>query len=341
MWIPRLLVSNSSPGTAAIVHGWVHPDDTEDTLTARFSKRVESLRADTTRARLHERFPEPRPSPAARPQQISSPIEDRARWEVAVETAQSLMQSGELDKVVLARRRHYRQSDSALNPTECVMNLRARHSHCTTFMVRRRDGSAFVGATPEGLAELRQGVFRTVALAGTAARSPDSRIDRELGEALLSSHKERQALDRHVASLEVDASPRLKRFAHVQHLESQLEGVLMEDADIFDLLERLHPTPAMGGWPRRAALDWLRSHEEMDRGWYASPVGWVGAQGDGNFVVGIRSALIRGKDAWAYAGCGLVPESRAEAEWQETLVKFSPIGDALGCEPVDTEGEAQ
>src|SRR6185436_10948230 len=111
-----------------------------------------------------------------------------------------------------------------------------------------------------------------------------------------------------------DAEPRLRKLANVQHLFTPVHGRLATGRGILDVVERLHPTPAVGGVPTRAALALLRESEALDRGWYSGPVGWLNGGGEGEFVVGIRSALLRGREATLFAGCGIVADSVPSAE---------------------------
>ncbi|WP_275630486.1 chorismate-binding protein [Pseudomonas sp. 273] len=108
-----------------------------------------------------------------------------------------------------------------------------------------------------------------------------------------------------------------------------VRGRLRAGVDILDLVAALHPTPAVGGLPREAALDYIRRHEGMDRGWYAAPVGWLDAAGDAEFCVALRSALLRGDRAHLFAGCGIVAASEPQAEYRETCLKLRTMQDAL------------
>jgi isochorismate synthase EntC len=98
-----------------------------------------------------------------------------------------------------------------------------------------------------------------------------------------------------------------------------------------DLVKALHPTPAVGGYPREPALKLIREREGLDRGWYAAPIGWVGARGEGEFVVGLRSALVRGETATLFAGCGIVADSDPASELAEWGWKLKPMAAALGA----------
>jgi menaquinone-specific isochorismate synthase len=120
------------------------------------------------------------------------------------------------------------------------------------------------------------------------------------------------------------------RLKNIQHLRTPVDGELHEGLHILDIVKALHPTPALGGTPRDIAMQAIRQTELITRGWYAAPVGWLGADGTGEFAVAIRSAVSSGKRARLYAGAGIVAESDPDREWEETRLKFRPMLDALG-----------
>jgi len=124
--------------------------------------------------------------------------------------------------------------------------------------------------------------------------------------------------------------PTLLKVANIQHLETALAGRLRERLSILELAGRLHPTPAVGGLPRDRALGWMREHEELERGWYAGPVGWIDRRGEGEFAVAIRSALMHGNRARLFAGCGIVADSDPDQEYAESWLKLRPMLSALG-----------
>jgi menaquinone-specific isochorismate synthase len=117
--------------------------------------------------------------------------------------------------------------------------------------------------------------------------------------------------------------------ANVHHLATPISGILHDGASVLDVVARLHPTPAVGGTPREAALAFIRQHEPVPRGWYAGALGWIEASGDGEIVVGLRSGLVRSQQARLYAGCGIVADSDPVAEWAEAEAKFRPMLEAL------------
>ena len=139
----------------------------------------------------------------------------------------------------------------------------------------------------------------------------------------------RAALEPRVANLTVDPEPHLRRLPNVQHLETRISGDLLPGQTILDLIGELHPTPAVGGFPRAEALAHIRATEQLDRGWYASPVGWIDARGDGEWAVALRGASIDGTRATLHAGAGIVDGSVPADEWRETEAKLEPMLHAL------------
>ena len=133
--------------------------------------------------------------------------------------------------------------------------------------------------------------------------------------------------------VEVGNTPRLRAQGQVQHLETPIRATLRQAGGILGWVETLHPTPAVGGWPRPQALAFLAEHEGTPRGLYAAPLGWLTAGGDGMFAVALRSALLQANGVQAFAGAGIVAASSAEAEWRETEMKLNTVAQALRCQP--------
>ena len=249
------------------------------------------------------------------------------------------VREGRYEKAVLASVREI-ETARPIEPGAVLAKLRADYPHCYLFSFRRGD-AIFLGATPEQLARLRGGAFSTLGLAGSAPRGRTAEEDRALGEALLRNAKERieheivvRALREGVASLagelEAPNRPELLRLHNIQHLATEVRGRALPGVDILDLVGRLHPTPAVCGWPAARAREVLARHERFDRGWYAGPIGWIDGAGDGEFAVGLRSALVRGRRAWLFAGAGITADSTANAELAEIELKFQPLTSAFG-----------
>jgi isochorismate synthase len=201
----------------------------------------------------------------------------------------------------------------------------------------------FLGATPERLVSLKATQVRVSSIAGSRPRSPDPSKDRWLGEDLLRSDKDRaehEVVTRALAAslrelcsdVRVPPAPVLLQLSNVQHLYTPLTGCATEGQTVLHFVERLHPTPAVGGAPRAEALRLIRANEGLDRGWYAGPVGWMDVGGQGEFVVAIRSALLAGSEATLFAGCGIVGGSDPEAEYAESQLKLEPVQRAIGVE---------
>lgn len=187
---------------------------------------------------------------------------------------------------------------------------------------------------------LRNGAVSAHGLAGSIGRGATPEEDARLGAQLLASAKDlaeheivvrtiRENLADICTDLHAPAAPTLLKLRNVQHLFTPISSTIVAGRTIFDLIERLHPTPAVGGRPREQALDWIREHEQLDRGWYAGPVGWLDAGGDGEFAVALRSALTEGNQAVLFAGCGIVADSDPAREYQESQIKLRAMLGAL------------
>jgi salicylate biosynthesis isochorismate synthase len=277
--------------------------------------------------------------PASAPLLITGEQPDRAGWDRLVGLFAGAVGRGRLDKVVLARRVVVR-SPLELDPLNALRRLEAAGPESTTFAFVR-GGVTFLGATPERLARTEGRAFRTVAIAGSAPRGVDAADDARIAAGLLASDKDREehavvvamlrdALRPIVERLDVAHQPGILTLHHVQHLVTPMEGLLRDETGILALAQLLHPTPAVGGEPRGAALDLIAEHEGFERGWYAGPVGWLGADGDGELMVALRCGLVDGQGATLFAGCGIVADSDPAREWDESRIKLRPVASALG-----------
>jgi isochorismate synthase len=173
----------------------------------------------------------------------------------------------------------------------------------------------------------------TMALAGSAPRGASLDEDSRLGEELLRQKKTRdehaivaesilEALSPLTTAIHYPAQPELLKLPNVQHLLTPISGQLISGISVLEVVDALHPTPAVAGEPQSAALDAIRSIEHLDRGWYAGPIGWVGADGSGEFAVALRSALVVENHATLFAGCGIVAGSDPQAEYDESCWKL-------------------
>lgn len=268
-----------------------------------------------------------------------TPLISQATWEEMVTTATQRIRRGDLDKVVLARARQV-YSPQPVDQATVMARLARRYPSCYRFLFEPAPGHVFLGATPELLAEVTGPTVRTVAMAGSIRRGRSPEEDAALGQQLLSIPKERQehalvieaiqeGLEPLVTNLSIQPEPELCRLSNIQHLKTAIQGWLAGDNGILPVVEALHPTPAVGGRPRKIALDMIATMEPTPRGWYAAPIGWLDHQGNGLFAVALRSAVSVGHESLLFAGAGIMADSLPENEWQETELKFKPLCEAL------------
>ncbi|NEQ67504.1 MAG: isochorismate synthase [Symploca sp. SIO2D2] len=262
------------------------------------------------------------------------------RFVQSVATAVSEIERGDYEKIVLARALDLEASE-AFHPLEVLNGLRERFPDCYSFSVANGQGQSFIGSSPERLARARDGILLTEALAGTVRRGSTASEDAALGASLRSSAKDRHeqslVLDsilrrlEHlgISGVEYDPEPSLKKLQNVQHLLTEIRADLTDGVNLLDVVSELHPTPAVGGTPRETACPRIRELEGFDRELYAGAIGWVDCHGDGEFLVGIRSAMIDGDRARLYAGGGIVGASNPERELSETELKFRVLKENL------------
>jgi salicylate biosynthesis isochorismate synthase/menaquinone-specific isochorismate synthase len=256
------------------------------------------------------------------------------RYEQIVATAVERIRAGEVDKVVLARELTV-ESPAAIDPASQLGAMRNLFPSCFCFCFGSPEAS-FIGASPELLVRRSGAVAATVALAGTTGRSADLAVDDHLGEAMLRSPKVRdehgivvrrieRTLRPHSVWVHAEGEPFVIKVGNLQHLATPIRAQLAESHSAIELAGYLHPTPAIGGEPREPALALIDELEGLDRGWYTGPVGWMDAAEDGEFCVGLRSALLRDREAHLFAGCGIVADSDPAAELQESELKFEVL----------------
>jgi isochorismate synthase len=274
----------------------------------------------------------------AAPLQENDVTDDAAAWCDSVSSLTSAIAAGEAEKVVLARRVEL-QCQAGFDIPVALDRLRSRFPNCTVFAVRDGD-DCFLGATPEMLVRLEAGRVRADCLAGSARRGTSEPEDDAIGRALLADDKERrehamvvrglvESLREVCVAIDAPRTPSLRKMANVQHLHTPIEARMPGVRHVLELVERLHPTPAVGGLPKLRALCLIKDNERFDRGWYAGPIGWIDAQGGGEFAVALRSALVQGRRAFLYAGCGIVSGSDPEREYEESRIKLEAMRWAL------------
>lgn len=329
LFVPRWQVARKEDRTVAVANLLIAADAPVEAIAAKVWKAHGKFRAfDYRRARRQER-----PSAPDEMEEIGG------AYRPAVAQALQEIARGDYLKVVLARARRLRTGE-AFHPLAVLNHLRQHYPACYAFSLANGRGQSFIGASPERLVRVAGGRMHTEALAGSAPRGESASEDAAFARALLQSEKDRrehrvvlESITRSVADLglklEHADQPRVLGLANVQHLHLPVSATLPAGVHILDLVARLHPTPAVGGSPRDAAMAAIARLEPFARGLYAGPQGWVDHRGGGEFFVGIRSALVDGRTATIYAGAGIVAGSTPEKEFAETELKFKALLEAL------------
>ena len=261
-----------------------------------------------------------------------------------VARAVELLRRKELDKVVLARA-VLGTVPEEIDPAALAERLRRREPLCTVYSLPVSGGRRYVGASPELLARREGSTVTCHPLAGTIALpahvAPDDYQTWLLGSTKnLHEHAVLvddlvQLLAQHFEDIDADATPSIVALRSVAHLGTWIRASARDGApDALSVLALLHPTAAVGGFPRQAAHDLIGELEKTPRGHYAGPLGWVDERGDGEWWVGIRGVLVRGTTFEAWAGAGIVSESDPTAEREETRDKLSSVLGALLAERV-------
>ena len=282
------------------------------------------------------------PPRLATPDPVTAPGELRyahgevavTRFRTAVTEAVARIDRGELEKVVLAHDL-LAVADDEIDPRYLLGGLAADNPDCWAYSVE-----GLVGATPELLVSRDGDRLLSRVLAGTAPRGGDETDDRRLVAGLVASGKDQQehrfaveslveSLGPHVRSIRAPEVPGVLELSNVTHLATDVTADLHDRAHVLDLLAGVHPTAAVGGTPREAALTAIAELEGMHRGRYTGPTGWVDATGDGEWGIALRCAQLDGRSARLFAGCGIVAGSDADAEVLEAQAKFVPVRDAL------------
>lgn len=253
-------------------------------------------------------------------------------WHQSIHNSFKLMSKKKLDKIVLARLSSF-EFEKDLSPFAFCKLLQGKSPASTLFIYQFSKQNTFLGATPESLYSRKKLFLETKAIAGTRRRGRTNEEDQALQTDLLTNPKEihefnivKETIEKRLTSL----CTHLKKQSHnsiiqtstVQHISHHFKALLNEGIDDESIIKALHPTPAVGGYPKKRALDEMQRLETFDRGWYAAPVGWI-SQNDAHLLVAIRSALIRKNYLHLFAGTGIVPTSSPQKEWEELEHKIS------------------
>ena len=260
---------------------------------------------------------------------------DRAAWSRMIWRTLQRIRAGDAEKVVLARALDV-TPPRQVAPLDVALALWEESHGSHVFLFEPVGGRAVVGAAPETIAAMVNGVVRATAVAGSVGVGVDSVETAQLARNLFESEKDRAEHDFVVqdmvarlsalgCAVQRDIEPHVLALARIQHLETKIAAKVPDGVTLLEILASLHPTPAVCGIPRNVALSILTESEEFDRGWYAGPVGWLASDGKGIFVPALRSAVCDGSRWRLFAGAGIVPGSDPALEWTETELKFDPV----------------
>lgn len=327
--LPQFILTQNNTGTWLTINELVHPNDHSEQKAQDVLSHLDTL---LNRSRNTNK---------EHTQGMELAIQETSPelWLEAVREMANEIKLGKMEKVVLARDLHVEGSKD-FSPTAVLKNLNAQQTDSFIFAFERNE-TCFLGATPERLIKKDQQMLYTTCLAGSIARGKTPTEDAELGEFLLNDKKNLQehqfvvdmitsAMNKVCHKIEVPDQPTLYKVRDIQHLYTPIIGHTYEEASLFNIIKDLHPTPALGGVPRHYALEKIRELEPQDRGWYASPIGWIDQKGNGEFAVAIRSGVIEGNHATLFAGCGIVGDSNPVSEYEETKIKFKPMLSGIG-----------
>lgn len=256
------------------------------------------------------------------------------KWLEDVKQAITYINENKANKIVLAREMRIQLNRQAA-VGQMLRKLHQLQTNCFIYAFERGD-DCFIGATPERLVRIDGDKLLSTCLAGTAPRGRTERTDEEIRTGLLHDAKNLEehayvvqmitdAITPYCTDIKTANEPVVRPLKNVQHLYTPVTATVKEGYHLFDFVEQLHPTPALGGVPNDIALAFIREHELLDRGWYGAPIGWLDSNQHGEFAVGIRSALVQKDAVSLFAGCGIMKDSDPLEEFEETSIKFLPI----------------
>ncbi len=264
---------------------------------------------------------------------IESRNDNYEEWILNVTKSLDKIKSGNIEKVVLARRIQNEVHNFSLQFS--LNELQKKYSECFVFAYKKSK-SIFFGATPEKLFSINGSQLNTEAIAGSYSRGKDFEEDLLYEKNLLSNKKElnehrnvvdfiRENLHEFVATEPIEDQPEIKKLKNIQHIRTNITANVKDGINILDIVNKLHPTPAVCGLPKKEAFELIESTEKFDRGLYSGILGWFNEHQVGEFIVGLRSALFTNNNLYAFAGCGIVEGSDPALEYKETEMKLKPI----------------
>lgn len=277
-------------------------------------------------------------------------LPDKKQWQSMINATLRQIGNDEYDKIVLARRLELEML-SKTDPFSIISDLRRTNHHTVSFCIQPQKDITFIGVTPEILYRREGRQILSEAVAGTRPRGRNNAENEVLANELLTSEKElrehnfvakslRRNLNRLCSDLTSSDKVSVLKLSQLQHLYQSFKGTLETGVTDGEILEALHPTPAVGGFPEKSILPILKQAEPFNRGWYAAPIGWTGAD-SATFAVAIRSALVLKNKIYLYSGAGIVEGSSPEKEWEELDNKITHYKKLLGVDGKSTKKHQQ
>lgn len=341
IFLPRWQISCHSKSCTLVANFQINPEINIKGLLNSIYNQISEIKWSSHKPNLFPDF--------HCPQLINSNSINTESFKSAVISSLKSIQANQFDKIVLANVIDI-FSRQPFNVVNSLKNLRQRHPDCYIFSVSNGKGQNFLGASPERLISIREHLLETDALAGSAPRGKIATEDIDFGDRLLSSEKEQREhqfvldfITQRLSALglipQYLPTPQLLKLSNIQHLWTPIQAQLFTNVHPLDIVAQLHPTPAVAGVPTQTAQEQIRRYEPFDRSLYAAPLGWIDYQGNCEFIVGIRSALIDTKPsslnpeniyrARLYAGAGIVAGSDPDKELAEILLKLQALLNAL------------
>src|SRR5690554_1902738 len=334
--LPEWLIIRDGMFSILTISFELNKNDTAESIINRFYQKLEDLN-DITAASSYSIGPELDKHNVLDVPNVDSL--EHNRWIRSIKKAKEQISNNAFTKIVIARELPIALKKT-VSDTHILNQLRHQYPDCYSFLIRQNEHSSFIGCTPERLASFKGNYLYTEGLAGSSPRGKTASEDARLEYELLHSDKN---LDEHNIVLEAieenlfpfsdtmefQPQPTVKKLTNVLHLHTPIRAKIKHGVSRTEVLKTLHPTPAVGGFPKNDAVPYISNFEDFDRGWYAGPIGWINANGEGEFAVAIRSGLIKNDEVRFYAGCGIVEASDPEKEWEETNLKFIPMLSAL------------
>lgn len=258
---------------------------------------------------------------------------DKKKWKSLITDILNKISDNEISKIVVSRRVEMILS-AELNWDEIRKYFANNYADCSIF-IYHKNKSTFCGATPERLIKFHSKNVTIDVLAGSISRGKNIDEDKKLESVMLNSsklnhehelvvHQIKKAISKYVTKIFTDKIP-IKKLQNIQHLHTILRSELLADINMFEIIEAIYPTAAICGEPRDKALSLLKKIEDYNRGLYSGIIGYFNLSDEGDFVIGIRSALLYENKLFAYAGCGIVEGSDPEKEFEETDLKLKVI----------------